>query len=76
MKNCFELNDEFIKINTQQVIFEHKKNKKRKVTVGWLCFIFVVFPSGKVGYRMELDGEDLGTIYFNDKEGNFQLVNW
>lgn len=76
MKNCFELNDEFIKISTQQVTFEHKKSKKRKVTVGSLDLIFIVFPSGKVGYRMELDGEDLGTIYFNDAEGNFKLVNW
>lgn len=76
-KNCFELNDETLTIDTQTVGLHWFKNKKpNKIESGSIDFIFIMFPSGKEGYRIEIEGEELGTIYYNDKEKRFKFINW
>jgi len=75
-KNCFELNEEYITINPCRVELEWSKNDKSKKYKGDITFLFVVFPSGKVGYRIEIDGEELTTIYYNEKEKRFKTINW
>lgn len=74
-KNCFQLCNETMDIEKQTLSLTHKKDKGRKHE-GCIDFIFCVAPSGKVGYRIELDGEDIGTIFWSDKERRFVLLQW
>ena len=40
----------------------------------WIEFIWTMFPSGASGYRVEANGEDLGTIIIVD--GKLKIVQW
>jgi len=75
-KTCFELSHSHTSADHRMINFKFKDSKTKKTSEGSLDLIYVVFPSGLDGYRLELDGEDIGTIYFNPKENQWRLVNW
>lgn len=75
-KNCFELNHSYTKASTRMIEFNFEDFKTKKKSQGSLDLIYVVFPSGLDGYRLELDGEDITTIYYNPKLKQWITVNW
>jgi hypothetical protein len=76
VKNCLELNHSYTKASTRMVEFDFEDFKTKKKASGSLDLIYVVFPSGLDGYRLELDGEDIGTVFYNPKEKEWRMVNW
>ena len=38
--------------------------------------LWVMFPSGLEGIRLEAEEQDFGTIYWNPKEKKWKIVEW
>lgn len=55
---------------------EFTATKKKKVVKGSIHLIYVVLPSGRDGYRLELENEDIGTIIYDDLKKEWRLINW
>ena len=75
-KNCFENSIDKFQTSVSTAYIELTATKKKKVIKGRIDLLYVVLPSGVDGYRLELDGEDIGTVIYDYIQKRWRMINW
>ena len=74
--NCFENSVDKFQTSVSPAHIEFTAPKKKKSVNVIIDLLYVVLPSGVDGYRLELDGEDIGTVIYDYIEKRWRMINW